>query len=107
MRYLCFATLQCVLSPALEAADESATGDLWYGTMDIGTRLFRFRIEPVPDAPADRLDEIWTGTMSALFQKLAMRFRVYRVADDHRLDHRRDCGEFDEVIVLRATHSRT
>ncbi len=154
MRYLCFATLLCVLSPALEAADESATGDLWYGTMDIGTRLFRFRIEPVPDAPdanarqlvsldeggqifrlddfrlddaklqfalkltkatysgsisdggktstgnwkqsgqefdlvlhrvpvapADRPDEIWTGTMSALFQKLSMRFRVYRDDD--------------------------
>ncbi|MBC7965283.1 MAG: hypothetical protein H7Z17_05080, partial [Fuerstia sp.] len=154
MRYLCFATLLCVLSPALEAADKDATRDMWYGTMDVGTRLFRFRIEPVPDAadaharqlvsldeggqifrlddfrlddaelqfglrltkatysgsitdggktstgswkqsgqefalvfhrvavaPADRPDEIWTGTMNSLFQKLTMRFRVYRDDD--------------------------
>ena len=154
MRYLFSAVLMCVLSPALGAADEKSTGDLWYGTMDVGPRLFRFRIEPVPDAdiptgrqlvsldeggqifqldnfqlddaelrfglkltkamysgritdggktstgtwkqsgtafdlilhrvavaPADRPDEIWTGTMNALFQKLTMRFRVYREDD--------------------------
>ena len=154
MRYVCCAIMLCVLSPVPVAADEPATGDLWYGTMDIGTRLFRFRIEPVADAddsnsrqlvsldeggqifrlddfrlddtelrfglkltkatyagritdggktstgtwkqsgqefdlilhrfavaPADRPDEIWTGTMKALFQKLTMRFRVYRGVD--------------------------
>ena len=154
MRYLFSAVLLCVLIPAPGVADENSTGDLWYGTMDVGTRLFRFRIEPVPEAkdsssqqlvsldeggqifrlddfrlddselrfglkltkatysgritdggktstgswkqsgqefdlilhrvavaPADRPDEIWTGTMNALFQKLAMRFRVYHAED--------------------------
>ncbi len=154
MRYLFSAVLLCVLIPAPGVADENSTGDLWYGTMDVGTRLFRFRVEPVPEAtdsssqqlvsldeggqifrlddfrlddaelrfglkltkatysgritdggktstgswkqsgqefdlilhrvavaPADRPDEIWTGTMNALFQKLAMRFRVYHAED--------------------------
>ena len=155
MRYLFLAVLLCVLNLAPGVADENPTGDLWYGTMDVGTRLFRFRIEPVPEAdnstgrqlvsldeggqifpldnfqlddaelkfglkltkatysgnvsdggktstgswkqsgqefdlilhrvataPADRPDEIWTGTMNALFQKLTMRFRMYREDDD-------------------------
>ena len=154
MRYLFSAVLLCVLIPAPGVADENSTGDLWYGTMDVGMRLFRFRVEPVPEAtdsssqqlvsldeggqifrlddfrlddaelrfglkltkatysgritdggktstgswkqsgqefdlilhrvavaPADRPDEIWTGTMNALFQKLAMRFRVYHAED--------------------------
>ncbi len=154
MRYLFSAVLLCVLIPAPGVADENSTGDLWYGTMDVGMRLFRFRVEPVPEAtdsssqqlvsldeggqifrlddfrlddaelrfglkltkatysgritdggktstgswkqsgqefdlilhrvavaPADRPDEIWTGTMNALFQKLAMRFRVYHEED--------------------------
>ena len=50
MRYLFAAVLLCMLNPALRAADENPQGDLWYGTMDVGTRLFRFRVEPVPEA---------------------------------------------------------
>jgi len=155
MRYLFSAVLLSVLIPVSGAAAENSTSDVWYGVMDVGTRLFRFRIEPVPEAedsnarqlvsldeggqifrlddfrlddaelqfglkltkatysgritdggmtstgswkqsgqefelilhrlavaPADRPDEIWTGTMNALFQKLSMRFRVYREDDD-------------------------
>lgn len=50
MRYLLTGVLLCMLNPAAVAADENTSGDLWYGTMDVGTRLFRFRIEPVTEA---------------------------------------------------------
>ncbi len=155
MRCLLAAVMLSVLNPAPGVADENSAGDLWYGTMDVGTRLFRFRIEPVPEsedsdarqlvsldeggqifrldkfrlddaelqielkltkatysgritdsgktstgswkqsgqefdlilrrvavAPEDQPDEIWTGTMSSLFQKLKVRFRVYREDDE-------------------------
>ena len=153
MRYLWTVVLLSVLNLGVGAADENSTNHLWYGTMGVGTRLFRFRIEPIPGAdhlterqlfsldeggqvfrldnfqlddaelkfglkltkatyagkltdggktstgswnqsgkdfdlilrrvevvPVDRPAEIWTGTMHSLFQKLTMRFRVYREA---------------------------
>ena len=154
MRYLFSAVLICIVSPTAVVADENATSDVWYGTMDVGTRVFRFCVEPVPEAddstmrqlvsldeggqifrldefrlddaelkfglkltkaaysgritdggktstgtwkqsgqefdlifhrvavaPVDQPDEIWTGTINSLFQKLTMQFRVYREAD--------------------------
>ncbi|MCX7388187.1 MAG: alpha/beta fold hydrolase [Planctomycetales bacterium] len=155
MRYLWTVVLLSVLNLGVGAADENSTNHLWYGTMDVGTRLFRFRLEPILGAdhlterqlfsldeggqvfrldnfqlddaepkfglkltkatyagkltdggktstgswnqsgkdfdlilrrvevvPVDRPAEIWTGTMHSLFQKLTMRFRVYREDDD-------------------------
>ena len=151
MRLLTMVLVIFGVTPSFIAADETLAEDFWYGTMDVGPRLFRFRVETSTAAdgslahqlvsldeggqafPLDRfvldarklefelkltkavyfgelsksgdavtgkwrqsgLDfdlvfrrmkesdiekpvEVWSGTMSALFQKLHVRFRVYR-----------------------------
>ncbi len=48
----CFALIVslCMVSVAASAADEQESVQLWSGSMDAGTRVFRFRIEPVTDS---------------------------------------------------------
>jgi len=47
MRTFAIIVLLCFWSPTANSADENVKGDLWSGTMDVGARVFRFRIEPV------------------------------------------------------------
>ena len=47
MRFIVIAALLCMLSSGANAVDETAKKELWAGTMDVGPRVFRFRIEAV------------------------------------------------------------
>lgn len=50
MRFVATIVLLCLMVSDAVAAEKSTDADLWYGEMDAGSRVFRFRIESVTDA---------------------------------------------------------
>ncbi len=49
MRFIAITVLFCMTTPLAAAADEIVKDEIWFGTMDVGVRVFRFRIEPIID----------------------------------------------------------
>ncbi len=77
----------CVTSHAAKAGDDPPADNLWVGTMDAGSRLFRFRIEPTIDA---------NGSASQQLVSLDEGNQVFRL-DDFKLD------DTQLAFTLRAT----
>lgn len=49
MRFMAVAAFLCMMSSGAKAVHEAAQQELWAGTMDVGSRVFRFRIESATD----------------------------------------------------------
>ena len=58
MRSVATIVAMCATSHIASAVDETPIGELWVGTMDAGTRLFRFRIEPAIDADGSAIRQL-------------------------------------------------
>lgn len=54
MRSLLLAQLIAVLFSGLSIADEKPSGPFWTGTLDVGVRELRFRVETVPNADGSK-----------------------------------------------------
>ncbi|MDA1230164.1 MAG: alpha/beta hydrolase, partial [Planctomycetota bacterium] len=50
MRFFAMIVLLCLMVSDAVGTEKSTVADLWYGEMDAGSRVFRFRIESVTDA---------------------------------------------------------